>query len=201
LAAFATFAVLFSAPFPAFHAVRLMGAAPAAAVAGSALALDRAIPSARDALRGAQEPDTIVAAFVSGPAPESEALAEPEISAEAEPAQPPSAAAPQSVSIPRTSVQVPLPGGVLVIASWYGPGFYGNYTACGQIYTPAIIGVAHKTLPCGTLITITSPAGMTVTVPVIDRGPYIAGRELDLSNATRAALACSDLCTVRMLVR
>ncbi|HUG56194.1 MAG TPA: septal ring lytic transglycosylase RlpA family protein [Candidatus Limnocylindrales bacterium] len=87
-----------------------------------------------------------------------------------------------------------------VVASWYGPGFYGNRTACGQLYTPEIVGVAHRSLPCGTLISITSPAGITVVVPVIDRGPFIAGRTLDLSNATRAALACSDLCTVRMRI-
>lgn len=87
-----------------------------------------------------------------------------------------------------------------VVASWYGPGFYGNRTACGQEYTPEIQGVAHRTLPCGTQIRITSPAGRTVVVPVIDRGPFIAGRTLDLSNATRAALSCSDLCHVRMTV-
>jgi rare lipoprotein A len=88
----------------------------------------------------------------------------------------------------------------VVIASWYGPGFYGNRTACGQTYTPEIAGVAHRLLPCGTPIRITSPAGITVVVPVIDRGPYVAGRSLDLSNATRAALSCSDLCHVRMTV-
>lgn len=87
-----------------------------------------------------------------------------------------------------------------VIASWYGPGFYGNRTACGQTYTPEILGVAHRTLACGTQIRITSPAGVTVVVSVIDRGPYIAGRSLDLSNATRIALGCSDLCRVRMTV-
>lgn len=88
----------------------------------------------------------------------------------------------------------------VVIASWYGPGFYGNRTACGQLYTPEVEGVAHRTLPCGTPIAITSPAGLTVVTQVIDRGPYVVGRALDLSNATRAALACSDLCTVRMQV-
>lgn len=88
----------------------------------------------------------------------------------------------------------------LVVASWYGPGFYGRRTACGQTYTPEIMGVAHRVLRCGTLITITSPKGVTLTVPVIDRGPYIAGRALDLSNATRLALSCSDLCRVRMTV-
>lgn len=88
----------------------------------------------------------------------------------------------------------------VVIASWYGPGFYGNRTACGQVYTPEIMGVAHRLLPCGTQIRITSPAGVTIVAPVIDRGPYIVGRSLDLSNATRAALSCSDLCRVRMTV-
>ena len=88
------------------------------------------------------------------------------------------------------------PGG-LVVASWYGPGFYGNRTACGQVYTPEIAGVAHRTLPCGTMLSLTF-GGRTVTVPVIDRGPFIAGRTLDLSNATRAALGCTDLCPVWM---
>ena len=87
----------------------------------------------------------------------------------------------------------------IVIASWYGPGFYGNHTACGQIYTPEIVGVAHRTLPCGTLLVLEF-RGRTMTVPVIDRGPYIAGRTLDLSNATRLAMACTDLCTLSMRI-
>jgi len=88
-------------------------------------------------------------------------------------------------------------GGSLVLASWYGPGFYGNRTACGQIYSPQIAGVAHRTLPCGTLLVL-SYGGRSVTVPVIDRGPYIAGRTLDLSAATKGALECPDLCTLLM---
>jgi len=66
--------------------------------------------------------------------------------------------------------------------SWYGPGFYGSGTACGQVYTRAIMGVAHRTLPCGTLVTFRNPAtGRQVTVPVIDRGPYVSGRQWDMS--------------------
>jgi len=66
--------------------------------------------------------------------------------------------------------------------SWYGPGFYGNRTACGQAYTRQILGVAHRTLPCGTKVTFRNPAnGRTATVRVIDRGPYVAGRRWDLS--------------------
>jgi rare lipoprotein A len=104
-----------------------------------------------------------------------------------------------SVSRPGPGPEAFVEDGV-VVASWYGPGFYGRRTACGQTYTPEILGVAHRVLRCGTLITITSPKGITLTVPVIDRGPYIAGRALDLSNATRLALSCSDLCRVRMTV-
>jgi len=85
----------------------------------------------------------------------------------------------------------------IVLASWYGPGFYGNRTACGLTYTPELLGVAHRTLPCGTLVTLAF-RGKSVTVPVIDRGPFIAGRSLDLSNATRLVLACTDLCTLSM---
>lgn len=91
------------------------------------------------------------------------------------------------------------PTGGIVIASWYGPGFYGNRTACGQVYTPEIIGVAHRTLRCGTMLVI-EYRGRTMTVPVIDRGPYISGRTLDLSNATRLAMGCPDLCTLSMRI-
>lgn len=73
--------------------------------------------------------------------------------------------------------------------SWYGPGFYGNRTACGLAYTKTILGVAHKSLPCGTLVTFRNPDnGRTETVPVIDRGPYAAGRQWDLSGGLCVAL-------------
>ena len=73
--------------------------------------------------------------------------------------------------------------------SFYGPGFYGKRTACGYAYTKTIIGVAHRTLPCGTLVQFRNPAnGRTITVPVIDRGPYVSGRQWDLSGATCLAL-------------
>jgi rare lipoprotein A (peptidoglycan hydrolase) len=69
--------------------------------------------------------------------------------------------------------------------SWYGPGFYGSGTACGQTYSKTILGVAHKTLPCGTRVTFRNPKnGKSITVKVIDRGPYVAGRMWDLSYAT-----------------
>jgi rare lipoprotein A (peptidoglycan hydrolase) len=71
--------------------------------------------------------------------------------------------------------------------SWYGPGFYGRRTACGQKYTKTILGVAHRTLPCGTKVTFRWK-GRTITVPVIDRGPYVSGRQWDLSGGLCVAL-------------
>jgi rare lipoprotein A len=69
-------------------------------------------------------------------------------------------------------------------ASWYGG---GGSLACGGWLTSSTLGVANKTLPCGTLVTLRY-GGRTVRVPVIDRGPYVAGREYDLTEATKRAL-------------
>jgi rare lipoprotein A (peptidoglycan hydrolase) len=57
------------------------------------------------------------------------------------------------------------------IATYYGPGLYGRHTACGQTLTPETVGVASRTLPCGTLVRF-SYRGHSAIVPVIDRGPY-----------------------------
>ncbi|MFL5750261.1 MAG: septal ring lytic transglycosylase RlpA family protein [Chloroflexota bacterium] len=73
--------------------------------------------------------------------------------------------------------------------SWYGPGFYGNRTACGVALTESVIGVAHRSLPCGTKVTFKNPAnGRVVTARVIDRGPYVAGRQWDLTGGLCKAL-------------
>lgn len=73
-------------------------------------------------------------------------------------------------------------------ASWYGG---GGSLACGGSLTSSTLGVANKTLPCGTLVTLRY-GGRTVRVPVIDRGPYVAGREFDLTEATKQALGFGD---------
>jgi peptidoglycan lytic transglycosylase len=71
--------------------------------------------------------------------------------------------------------------------SWYGPGLYGNKLSCGGRLTPGTLGVAHKTLPCGTRVTLRRGDRM-IAVRVVDRGPYVGGREFDLTSATRAKL-------------
>jgi hypothetical protein len=72
-------------------------------------------------------------------------------------------------------------------ASYYGPGLYGNGVACGGTLRPGTLGVAHRTLPCGTAVRLRY-RGRAVTVRVIDRGPYVAGRDFDLTEATRERL-------------
>jgi rare lipoprotein A len=72
-------------------------------------------------------------------------------------------------------------------ASYYGPGLYGNGVACGGTLEPGTLGVANKTLPCGTMVKLRYD-GRSITVPVIDRGPYVAGRDYDLTEATKDRL-------------
>lgn len=67
-------------------------------------------------------------------------------------------------------------------ASWYGPGFHGKKMANGEIYNQYNISVAHKTLPLGTFLRVTNLGNnRSIIAPVTDRGPYIPGREVDLS--------------------
>lgn len=80
-------------------------------------------------------------------------------------------------------------------ASWYGPGLYGNGTSCGGTLTPGRLGVAHRSLPCGTKVTFRY-RGRSATVPVIDRGPFAAGREWDLTAATKRKLGFGSTGTV-----
>jgi rare lipoprotein A len=76
----------------------------------------------------------------------------------------------------------------LALASWYGG---GGGLACGGSLSASTMGVANKTLPCGTLVTLRY-GGRSVRVPVVDRGPYVAGREFDLTQATKQALGFGD---------
>jgi hypothetical protein len=73
------------------------------------------------------------------------------------------------------------------LASWYGPGFYGRTTACGQRMTRTLLGVAHRKLACGTEVALTY-GGRSIMVPVVDHGPFRTSRRWDLTAATAEAL-------------
>jgi rare lipoprotein A len=106
----------------------------------------------------------------------------------------------QSSSTPPTAA-TPAPAKVHTtgIATWFGPGFYGQTTACGQTLTPGVVGVANRTLPCGTLVKV-SYKGRTLTVPVLDRGPYSSiGADWDLTAGAAEALGIEE--TVRIGTR
>ena len=79
-------------------------------------------------------------------------------------------------------------------ATWYGPGLYGNRTACGQRLTTETLGVAHRTLACGTMVGVLYK-GRTVVVPVIDRGPY-SHADWDLTAETAERLRFSGTDTI-----
>jgi rare lipoprotein A len=80
-------------------------------------------------------------------------------------------------------------------ASYYGPGLYGGALACGGRLTPGKLGVANKSLPCGTHLTLRY-GHRSVRVQVIDRGPYSGNREFDLTAATKARLGFPSTGTV-----
>jgi hypothetical protein len=83
------------------------------------------------------------------------------------------------------------------IATWYGPGFYGSETACGVTLHRSTEGVANRTLPCGTRVTI-SYGGKFVRARVIDRGPYANNADWDLTGATAEQLGFASTDKVRV---
>jgi rare lipoprotein A (peptidoglycan hydrolase) len=85
------------------------------------------------------------------------------------------------------------------IATWFGPGFYGQKTACGQTMSPVIVGVANRTLPCGTLVLV-NYKGHRLTVPVIDRGPYAHDATWDLTWGAASALTINETVRVKTKV-
>ena len=84
-------------------------------------------------------------------------------------------------------------------ATWYGPGLYGRHTACGQELQPDTIGVANRTLPCGTTVKF-AYHGHDLITQVIDRGPYTRGNSWDLTNGARLALGFNGVGQVQYAV-
>lgn len=86
-------------------------------------------------------------------------------------------------------------------ASWYGPRFHGKTTANGEVYDQMALTAAHKSLPFGSLLQITNIRnGKSVIVRINDRGPYVEGRDLDLSKGTAKALGVLHKGVVRLKV-
>lgn len=73
-----------------------------------------------------------------------------------------------------------------MLTSWYGPGFHGRTTANGETYNMYAFTAAHKTLPFNTKLRVCYHS--CVDVRINDRGPYIAGRELDLSKGAAQSI-------------
>jgi rare lipoprotein A len=96
----------------------------------------------------------------------------------------------------------PVPGGVQVgVASWYGPGFHGKRTASGEVYDQHDLTAAHRTLPLGTQVTVTSLTnGRTVPVRINDRGPFVGDRVIDLSKAAAQQLHMLGPGTMRVRI-
>ncbi len=88
------------------------------------------------------------------------------------------------------------------IASWYGPGFHGNQTANGERYDMHRFTAAHRTLPMGSLVEVTSlTSGQRIKVRINDRGPFVRGRIIDLSYKAAQALGMAVQGTDRVEIR
>jgi rare lipoprotein A (peptidoglycan hydrolase) len=81
-------------------------------------------------------------------------------------------------------------------ATYYGPGLYGNRTACGFTLRHRTRGVAHRSLPCGTPVPVYR-GGLIAIFPVIDRGPHTSGVQLDLTHAAARKLGMRTTSAVR----
>jgi len=105
----------------------------------------------------------------------------------------PQASTPQPATAPLT-VSIYQSG----VATIYGPGLYGHKTACGETLRRRTLGVASRTLACGTKVAVLF-RGREMVVPVIDRGPYANGADWDLTMATARALGIRTTTTIGAL--
>ncbi len=89
----------------------------------------------------------------------------------------------------RFAPQAPYTVSEICVSSWYGEPFQGRHTANGEIYDMNGLTVASRELPLGTKVKVTNLANKrSLFLRVNDRGPYIAGRNLDVSKAAAKRL-------------
>ena len=153
-----------------------------------------------------QDVDSSEAAAPNNPVTAS-APSRPEIEATLSPAEikPAVEAAPPAAVLPKPKLKL-LPEVVKVItgeASWYGPGFYGNRTANGEVFRPGTMTAAHRHLPFGTKVRVTNLwNGRSAVIRINDRGPFIGHRVIDLAHgaASHLGLTASGIAQVRLEV-
>jgi rare lipoprotein A len=88
------------------------------------------------------------------------------------------------------------------VGSWYGPGFHAKYTANGEVYDQNEVTAAHKTLPLPSLVRVTNlDNGRQLVVRVNDRGPFVAGRIIDLSKRSAQLLGVEKVGTAKVRVQ
>lgn len=86
-------------------------------------------------------------------------------------------------------------------ASWYGPGFNGKRTASGERFNQNAMTAAHKTLPLGSVVTVTDQrTGKSIRVTINDRGPYAKGRIIDLSKGAASKLGFQSRGTTKVCI-
>ena len=111
-----------------------------------------------------------------------------------------------AVRLASTVAMAPTQGVAKVIegtASWYGPGFFGNRTASGEVYRPGTLTAAHRNLPFGTMVRVTNlNNGRSAVVRINDRGPFVGNRVIDLGHgaAQQVGLVSSGTAPVRLEV-
>ena len=133
----------------------------------------------------------LVEPSIEAPADPQTAIAEPEPAARPTPPEPPKPVVPLVISTHSGE------------ASWYGPGFYGNRTASGEVFRPGTMTAAHRTLPFGTRVRVTNLwNGRKAVVRINDRGPFSGDRVIDLAHgaASELGLTSSGIAQVRLEV-
>ncbi|MCX5946708.1 MAG: septal ring lytic transglycosylase RlpA family protein [Cyanobacteria bacterium] len=84
-------------------------------------------------------------------------------------------------------------------ASWYGPGFYGNRTASGEVFRPGTLTAAHRSLAFGTKVRVTNlQNGLSAVVRINDRGPFHGGRIIDLAHGAAQQLGVTSSGTAQV---
>ena len=141
--------------------------------------------------------DLLAGRALPGAAPVDAASGEA-VDVEPAPAGPPVTRALPGLGVVGPGTGVPISGSLptfTAVAGWYGPGFTRSRMASGEPYDPTAFSAAHRTLRLGTMLRI-AYGGKAITVRVNDRGPYVRGRDLDLSQAAAAALGLPGTGTV-----